>query len=310
MNDILLVVQMITFMEQNLTETLTTDQLADKSGYSVNRFRQKFFNVTGDTPSGYLRKRRLTEAAKEILSGKRSLDISLDYGYSSQENFITAFRGYFGITPAELCKMDVKFKRFFSKFREVLNIMELTDLKQAPLHSTDMGCIKGTSDYFDNDLSTAMLYGLSGYGYMINIHKELCPSGPYVWNRKQFYSLLTEYGMAFQKDYRLTKDSTPKERELVESELRSFLNNGCLCVLGYLESQLISGYDEDGFITLLPWGEGCTDSTINRLTFGSWKECPYQVDPQHDEAIDCQTRAQLVEEERARVPASDRGCAT
>jgi AraC family transcriptional regulator len=67
---------MITFMEQNLTQPLTTEELSDKSGYSVNRFRQKFFNVTGDTPSGYLRKRRLTEAAKEILSGKRSLDIS------------------------------------------------------------------------------------------------------------------------------------------------------------------------------------------------------------------------------------------
>lgn len=273
MKDLLLVVEMIAYMEKNLKDVLNTDELSLKSGYSVNRFRQKFFNVTGDTPSGYLRKRKLTEAAKEILSGRRALEVSLEYGYSSQENFITAFRSYFGVTPAEICKMDVKYKRFFSRFREVLNIMEIAGLKQPPLCSTDMGCIKGVSDYFDNDLSTAMLFGLSGYGYMINIHKELCPSGPYVWNRTKFYSLLGESGIELVQQFSLDKGSSPEEREKVEKELREHLNMGHLCALGFLESQLFSGYDEEGFLFLSPWGEDCVESVVPRLTYGNWKEC-------------------------------------
>ncbi len=271
MNDLQLVVQMIAYMEQNLTEDLHLEDLAGKSGYSANRFRQKFYHVTGDTPSGYLRKRRLTEAAKEILSGKRSLDISLDYGYSSQENFITAFRGYFGITPAELFAMDAKFKRFYSRFREVLNIMEIADLKQPPLNSTDMGCIKGASDYFDNDLSTAMVYGLSGYGFMINIHRDLCPSGPYVWNRERFHSLLRDQGVDFQRAYRIDRSHSREERMKVEEDLKDYLNRGWVCVLGYLESQLLSGYDEEGFIFLSPWEKAPT--VVPRMTFGSWEEC-------------------------------------
>lgn len=273
MKDLLLVVEMIAHMEKNLKESINTNELAERSGYSVNRFRQKFFNVTGDTPSGYLRKRKLTEAAKEILSGKRALEVSHDYGYSSQENFITAFRGYFGVTPAEICRMDTKFKRFFSRFREVLNIMEIAGLKQPPLKSTDMGCMKGASDYFDNDLSTAMIYGLSGYGFMLNIHRDLCPSGPYVWNRDRFYSLLRESGLSHVKSYQLKAESTPEERAEVECQLREQLNNGNLCVLGFLESQLFSGYDEEGFLFLSPWGESCEGSVIHRLTYGTWQEC-------------------------------------
>lgn len=74
---------MIAYIEKNLIRPITAEEVAAVSGYSLNRFRQKFFNVTGDTPSGYLRKRRLTEAAKEILAGGRIIEVALRYGYSS-----------------------------------------------------------------------------------------------------------------------------------------------------------------------------------------------------------------------------------
>lgn len=83
MNDRVLVAEIIAYIEKNLVEPITADEMAAVAGYSLNRFRQKFFNVTGDTPSGYLRKRRLTEAAKEILSGGRIAEVALKYGYSS-----------------------------------------------------------------------------------------------------------------------------------------------------------------------------------------------------------------------------------
>ena len=66
MDDRLLVLELIAYIERNLSGDMETRDIVSYSGYSLNRLRQKFFAVTGDTPSGYVRKRKLTEAAKEI----------------------------------------------------------------------------------------------------------------------------------------------------------------------------------------------------------------------------------------------------
>ena len=272
MDDRALAAAMIAYIEQNLTEPITSDDLAERAGYSPNRFREKFYNVTGETPSGYLRKRRLTEAAKELLAGQRPIDVAATYGYSSQDNFTTAFRSYFGVTPTELGKVDVKYRRFVRKLREAFSIMEIANLKQPPLHTTLMGCIKGASDFFDNDLSTPMLFGLSGHAFMININVEMCPSAPYVWNHDRFFGLLDQIGIKREGEVARNKDTSPEEVKKLESQIRSALDDGKLCILDYLEHQLVSGYDENGLTFLLPWDN--TDAPIIKsLPFGTWEPC-------------------------------------
>ena len=103
---------MIAWMERNLLGPITADDTVCTSGYSLNRLRRKFHAVTEDTPSGYPRKRRLNEAAKEILAGDRIVEIALRCGYSSQENVTTAFRSYFGVAPGELSQVKGKYRRF------------------------------------------------------------------------------------------------------------------------------------------------------------------------------------------------------
>lgn len=272
MNDRVLVAKMIAYIEGNLTEPIGGEQLATRAGYSLNRFRQKFFNVTGETPSGYLRKRRLTQAAKEILAGDTLVDVALRYGYSSQDNFTTAFRSYFGVTPTELGRIDGKYRRFIRKLREAYSIMELANLQQPPLDTTLMGCIKGACDYFDHDLSVPMLFGLTGHAFLINIHSELCPSGPYVWDKERFYGLLSQIGIRNVGCHQRLKDTDPQRVRQIEGELKTALDNGKLCMLDFLEHQLVAGYDEGGLILLQPWN-GRADSEIPALTFGSWEEC-------------------------------------
>ncbi|MBN1410253.1 MAG: helix-turn-helix transcriptional regulator [Spirochaetales bacterium] len=272
MDDRALVMGMVAFIEKNLVNALDSNALVVKSGYSLNRLRQKFFNILGDTPSGYIRKRRLTEASKEILAGTSIVDIALKYGYSSQDNFTTAFRSYFGLTPKELYHLENKYKKFLGKLREVYNIMELTELKQPSLCSTLMGCIKGSADYFDLDLSVPMLYGLSGHAFMINIHKELCPSGPYVWKKDRFYQLLNRIGIKQKEEYWISRDSSKSEKAKIEDDLKKSLNEGNLGILNFLEHQLIGGYDEQGFVFLQPWS-GAGESELKKLTFNTWDEC-------------------------------------
>ena len=50
------------------------------------------------------------------------------------------------------------------------------------------------------------------------------------------------------------------------------LRAGQVCMMDYLEHQLISGYDEKGFLFLKPWN--CmSPSELPALTFGTWEEC-------------------------------------
>jgi len=263
---------MIAYIEKNLLNNISTNELIEYSGYSINRLRQKFFNITGDTPSGYIRKRRLTEAAKEILSEENIIDVCLKYGYTSQENFTTSFRTYFGVTPKEIFLMDRKYKKFISRLREVYSIMEIAGLKQSPFYTTLMGCIKGASDYYDLDLTTPMLYGLSGHAFLINIHEKLFASSPYVWNKDKFFSLLKDLGIELVKMYHFGKDSSEEERKRVEKEIIDLLNKGGLGILEFMEYQLIGGYDENGFHLLQPWN-GQAPSERKRLSFTSWQEC-------------------------------------
>jgi AraC-like DNA-binding protein len=272
MDDRSLVVEMVAYLERHLTEPLTAEGLAERSGYSLNRLRQKFFTVTGDTPSGYLRKRRLTEAAKEILAGTPIVETALRYGYSSQDNFTTAFRSFFGVTPAEIARIEAKYRRFIRTLREAYSIMEIANLKQPCYNATLMGCLKGASDYFDNDLSPAMLYGLTGHAFLINVHKDLCPSGPYVWRKDRFLELLEGQGIRAKAEYEITREATPEERARLEATLKEYMEKGDLFMLDFLEHQLSSGFDEHGFLMLKPWSNDAA-SQIPSITFGTWAEC-------------------------------------
>jgi AraC family transcriptional regulator len=59
-----------------------------------------FGETTGMPVMGYVRSRRLSEAARRLADGADNiLDLALDYGYASHEAFSRAFRAQFGKTP-------------------------------------------------------------------------------------------------------------------------------------------------------------------------------------------------------------------
>jgi AraC-like DNA-binding protein len=271
MDDRLLVLQMSAWMEEHLADSGAGREMVKVSGYSENRLRQKFYNITGETPSGYLRKRRLTEAARALMEGERIVDVTFRFGYSSQENFTTAFKSWFGITPGELRTMDRKQRRFISRMKEPLNIMELKNLKQNNLCTTLMGCMKGASDYFDLDWSVPQLFGYSTHAFLINIHEDLCPSSPYAWKKDAFFLAMRNMGIRKVGDIEMKKGASAKELKQAEKRLRAHLDAGKLCTLDFLEHQLISGYDTKGFIFLQPWN-GESKVELPSLTFGTWEE--------------------------------------
>lgn len=102
MNDIASFSHSIDFIEANLKAPVTVATIAaEVANYSVYHYVRLFQLLTGETPGSYLRKRRLTEAAREMLiSNKPLIEIAVDYQFRSHEAFSRSFKNHFGIPPS------------------------------------------------------------------------------------------------------------------------------------------------------------------------------------------------------------------
>jgi AraC family transcriptional regulator len=98
--------QAIEFIESHLQEDINVAQIADAAGYSLFHFMRKFNQMVHHTPYDYLMRRRLTEAAEQLIHGnRRIIDIAQDYCFNDQETFSRVFRKMFQITPSQ-CRKD------------------------------------------------------------------------------------------------------------------------------------------------------------------------------------------------------------
>jgi AraC family transcriptional regulator len=90
------------FIESHFGESVTLDDVAEASGLSRFHLSRTFAAVVGQPVVAYLRGRRLSEAARLLVSGAPDiLQVALSAGYSSHEAFTRAFRDQFGVTPDE-----------------------------------------------------------------------------------------------------------------------------------------------------------------------------------------------------------------
>jgi AraC family transcriptional regulator len=69
--------------------------------------------IIGMTPAEYVRRRRLTLAARELTSTNvKVIDLALKYGYDSPDSFTRAFRNIHGVTPKAARTSGVKLAAF------------------------------------------------------------------------------------------------------------------------------------------------------------------------------------------------------
>lgn len=93
----------IWFIESHFSRDLTLDEVAQVCGLSRFQMSRLFSHAVGMTVTGYVRGRRLTEAARMLADGAPDiLAVALQAGYNSHEAFSRAFRAQFGLAPAEI----------------------------------------------------------------------------------------------------------------------------------------------------------------------------------------------------------------
>lgn len=88
------------FIETHFAEEITLEDIAKVGGVSRYHISRVFGIATGYSVMGYVRGRRLTEAARRLANGAPDiLAVALEASYGSHEAFTRAFRDQFGFTP-------------------------------------------------------------------------------------------------------------------------------------------------------------------------------------------------------------------
>ncbi len=93
------------YVERRLGEPMRLREVARAAGLSEYHFQRIFRAAVGDSLKEYIRKRRLTVAARQLLqSDARILDLALEAGFESQQAFSRAFKRTYEQTPGRFRK--------------------------------------------------------------------------------------------------------------------------------------------------------------------------------------------------------------
>lgn len=94
--------RLVELVEDRLTDDLDVARLATGLGITEYHLRRMFSSLAGMPLSEYIRRRRMTLAAADVLGDGDLLGIAVRYGYGSAEAFGRAFRSVHGVSPGDV----------------------------------------------------------------------------------------------------------------------------------------------------------------------------------------------------------------
>ncbi|MFX3619149.1 MAG: effector binding domain-containing protein [Sporolactobacillus sp.] len=194
MDTIAILQDILEYVDEHITDNISPDSLAARAGFSTWHFCRVFQWGIGYSVMAYVRNRRLAFAAHELISGRRILDISLDYGFETHSGFSKAFRRYFGCSPGIYrlhAHCDRPFPPCLPKTNKYLIGGIILEPKFVTLHALKLAgyALKTSSSGGEN--STAIPTFWSNYmsdGRMEKLHAE------------NFVKKHDEYGACFPED--------------------------------------------------------------------------------------------------------------
>ncbi|GAB2027032.1 AraC family transcriptional regulator [Lactovum odontotermitis] len=94
-------VQTVSYIENHLSDDIKVEEVAKAAGYSYYHLNRQFAAILGEGIGGYIRKRRLAEAAKHLLyySDEKIIDVAMESSFESAEAFSRTFKNVYGVSP-------------------------------------------------------------------------------------------------------------------------------------------------------------------------------------------------------------------
>ncbi|PZV37024.1 AraC family transcriptional regulator [Mesorhizobium kowhaii] len=161
------------FVESHLPEAVSLDDVAQSSGVSRFHVTRAFGAATGRSVMGYMRSRRLTEAARKLAGGAPDiLSVALDAGYNSHEAFTRAFRDQFCTTP-ELVRAQGTLDNLDLVEPILMNQSVLANLEPPRFETSRPFLIAGLGERYSCETSAAIPMQWQRFGpYIGNIPGE------------------------------------------------------------------------------------------------------------------------------------------
>jgi len=97
-----LIGQAQTYIEENLDEKISFEELASKLAISRRNFDRRFIKATGNTPVEYLQRVKVEVAKNTLERGRKSIfEVMTEVGYSDDKAFREVFKKITGLSPLD-----------------------------------------------------------------------------------------------------------------------------------------------------------------------------------------------------------------
>jgi len=144
-------------------------------------------------------------------------------------------------------------------------MVALENCQWRPRWVSHLGCIGGCLDYLGIEISDAWLYGGTGHAFVINLHEEVCPSGPTAWKTMKLFELGRNLGYRLDGVFGTKQQDGLREiQERAWAHVRQAIDQGQPCYgweLEIPEFYVVYGYDDGGAATAGYYysGPGCDE---------------------------------------------------
>lgn len=136
------------FIESQLENEIDLDSAAKEACMSVSNFYRMFFALVGHSVKEYIRMRRISLAASDIVNGRPAIiDIAVKYDFEGGDAFSRAFKRISGLLPSEYAKQskrycfervdimdkyfDIQDRRLVEKYPDIKVLKELEPMRVA-----------------------------------------------------------------------------------------------------------------------------------------------------------------------------------
>lgn len=255
----------INYIEDNLFETITVDNIGKAINYAPSSFSIFFSAVTGYSIGEYIRFRRLSWAANQLVEKEASVsvtDLAFECGYETVEAFSKAFRRLFDCSPSQFSKSELKYRKFspisinfllnggFNMTRNLIPGLQKVDWSDTARQSEYINSVVSALNGLGENTNYDYVCAVSGGAFVTSFSTEGwdfnnqgASNVPIILEHtfKMFgYNITHHFKSDFAKDSRLIIGSIDKGYPVIT--LGGVINCSNEC--------LISGYDNDGKVLL------------------------------------------------------------
>lgn len=171
------------YIEDNLTNEIDMPTLSKLVGINEFIMNQLFSLVCNISISSYIRVRRLSKSAYDLMSGKSVLEVALTYGYENSTSYSRAFYKFHGIMPSKVKKNNGELKNY-----PIIHLDKIENNQALPYKIVTLEnkllygkCVKSDEVNINNDApafwsymnkSYKDIYGNIDYGAVVTLEEQ------------------------------------------------------------------------------------------------------------------------------------------